>query len=140
MTATSAHLSVISYDNAAGSPVDVSTFINSFSGLDLLRDMLDSTNFGSVSKTSTPGLRGGGDISISGDWGTTLHTQLIAIDALTTNASQTLRYSPAGTGSGAPFLSVETLLSSYTINSAVADKVTFSATLQMTGNVTTGNN
>lgn len=140
MAFVSAHNSVISYDNAAGTPVDVSQYLNSFSGLDLLNQILETTAFGDTSMTSILGLKGGGSISVSGDFSTTLNTQLVAIDALTTGATQTLKYSPAGTGTGDPFLSVETLLENYAISSSVGDKVTFSATLRMTGDVTVGTN
>lgn len=140
MAFVAGHNTVISYDNAAGTPVDISAYANSISGLSLLTDMLDTTAFGDASKTSIPGLKGGGSISISGDFESTLNTQLAAIYALTTQASQTLKVSPAGTGSGTPYIQVETYLESYDVSSATADKVTFSATLRMTGDISTGTN
>lgn len=140
MATTSAHLSVIAYDNAAGTPVDISGYANSFSGLDLLNEILEATAFGDTSRESGLGLKGGGSISVSGDWGSTLHAQFVAIDALTTGDTQTLKYSPAGTGSGTPYLQVETVLESFAPSSSVGDKVTYSASLKMTGNVTTGTN
>lgn len=140
MAFTAGHKTVISYDNAAGSAVDISQYANSISGLDLLTDMLETNAFGSGNKTSIPGLKGGATVSISGDFHSTLNTQLAAIHALTTGATQTLRVSPAGTASGAPYVSVETLLESYSVSSSVGDKVTFSASLRMTGAVTTGTN
>jgi len=140
MAFVAGHNTTISYDNAAGTPVDISAYADSISGLDLLTDMLDTTTFGDSSKDSIPGLKGGASISVSGNFDSTLNTQLVAIHALTSGASQTLKVSPAGTASGAPYISCETFLTSYNVNSAVADKVTFSATLQMTGAVTTGTN
>lgn len=138
MVATAGYLTKIEYDNAAGSPVDISTYANSISGLDFLTDMLESNAFGSVNKESIPGLKGGASISIAGDWGGTLHTQLAAIYALSTGATQTLKVGLAGGANGAPFVSVETLLTSYSQSSDVAGKVTFSASLQMTGALATG--
>ena len=140
MAATAGHNTVITLDNSAGSGIDISAYADNISGLDLLTDMLDSNAFGVSNKTYVPGLKGGATVTISGDASTTLNTQLAAVYALTTGASQTLRVDPAGTTSGTPYVSVETFLTSYSQSSAVDGKWTFTATLQMTGAVTTGTN
>jgi hypothetical protein len=140
MAAVAGYSTVITLDNAAGSPVDVSAYANSISGLDLLTDMLESTAFGNTSKAVNPGLKGGASVTIAGDGGTTMWTQLSAIHELTTGASQTLKVQMAGAGSGLPYVSVETFLTSMSDSSDVGGKWTYSASLQMTGNVTTGTN
>jgi len=140
MAFVAGHLTNLMYDNAAGTPVDISGYADSFSGLDLIQDMLEATHFGGSSKASIPGLKAGGSLSVSGDFDSALNTIFVAVHALTTGASQTFTFSPAGTASGTPFLRVETLLASYAVSSSVSGKVTFSASLQMTGAVTTGTN
>lgn len=138
MAFVAAHTSAVSYDNAAGSLTDVSGKITSIGGVDLTRATLDTTGLGDAAVTMILGLKQGQTISISGNWDTTIHTQMIAVEALTTGATQTLRYSPAGTGTGDPFVSFETLLTQYGPSTDVTDKVTWSATLQVTGAATPG--
>lgn len=140
MAFVAGHNTAISLDNAAGTPVDISDYADSISGLDFVQDMLDTSVFGTSSKESIPGLKGGATVSISGNFDSTLNTQLAAIHALSSGASQTLTVSPAGTGSGDPYVSFETFLTSYAISTEVAGKVTFSATLQQTGALSTGTN
>lgn len=140
MAFVAGHTSAVQYDNAAGSLQNLSQYINSISGMDLTRQTLDTTAFGNAASAFILGLRGGNQITVSGDWDDPLHTHMVAVEALTTGATQTLRYSPAGTGSGTPYVQVETLLTSYSFPSSVGDKVTWSATLQATGSATTGTN
>jgi len=138
MAFVAAHNSAVSYDNAAGSLTDISAYVDSIGGVDLTRQSLDVTAFGNAAVAMILGLKQGQTITVSGSWDSTLHTQLIAVEALSSGATQTLRYSPAGTGTGNPYFSFETLLTQYSISSSVADKVTWSATLQVTGAATTG--
>lgn len=140
MAFVAGHNTVISYDNAAGTPTDISGYVDSIGGVDLTRATLDVTAFGDGSMASILGLRGGASVTVSGSWDAALNTIMVAVDALNTGAAQTLKVSPAGSGSGTPYIQVETLLENYQITSAVADKVTWSASLKMTGDVTTGTN
>lgn len=134
------HNTKVEYDNSAGSLQDLSAYINSISGFDLVQGSYDVTAFGKSSAEFILGLKGGQQITISGDWDTTLHSHMTGVAALTSGATQTLKFSPAGGSTGTPFLSVETILTAYQPVSAVADKVTWSATLQATGATTTGTN
>lgn len=134
------HNTKVEYDNSAGSLQDLSAYINSISGFDLVQGSYDVTAFGKSSAEFILGLKGGQQITISGDWDTTLHSHMTGVAGLTSGATQTLKFSPAGGSTGTPFLSVETILTAYQPVSAVADKVTWSATLQATGATTTGTN
>lgn len=138
MSFTSSHNSRISYDNASASLTDLTAYITSISGNDLTRANLDTTSLNDAAYTFILGLKGGNTITLSGNWHSTLHTHMTAVEALTSGATQTLRYSPAGTGSGSPFLTVETILTNYTFGSSVNGLVTWTATLQTTGATTTG--
>lgn len=130
--------SVFKLDNAAGSLTDISAYVDSVSGISNSTDMLDTTVFGASSKSFMPGLRNGDTISVSGKWDATLNTQITGLLGLTT--SSTFEYSPAGTTGGSPKVSGECYVASYEVSSAVADLVTFSLSLQITGNVTHGTN
>lgn len=140
MAFVAGHTSTVQYDNSAGSLQNLSAYIDNISGFDLTRQTYDVTSMADTASAYILGLKGGQSITISGSWDSTLHTHMIGVDNLTTNASQTLRYSPAGTSSGKPYVEVETFLTTYSHPSAVGNKVTWSATLQATGNVTHGTN
>jgi hypothetical protein len=98
--------------------------------------MAETTTFGAASKTFQGTLRNGDTISISGKWDSALNTQMVALLGLAT--SSTFEYSPAGTTASLPKVSGECFVASYEVSSAVADLVTFSASLQITGAVTWG--
>lgn len=125
-------------DNAAGTLVDISTYIDSVGGIANTTDMAETTTFGATSKTFQGTLRNGDTISISGKWDSALNTQLVALLGLAT--SSTFEYHPAGTTASLPKVSGECFVASYEVSSAVADLVTFSASLQITGAVTWGTN
>lgn len=138
--AIAGHLTTVQYDNSGGSLQDISSYVSSISGLDLARATLDSTAFGDSAQAFVLGLRQNGQVSLSGDFDATLDTQMTGIEALTTGATQTIKVSFGGTGSGTKYVQVETLLASYSVSAAVGDKVTWSASLQRTGAVTVGTN
>lgn len=138
MSFVSSHQSRVSYDNAAGSLTDVTAFVTNIAGVDFTRASLDTTSLNDAAMTAILGLKGGQTVTLSGNYHATMHTQMIAIEALTTGATQTVRYSPAGTGTGSPHVSVETILESYTITSGVNALVTYTATLKATGAASTG--
>ena len=138
MAFVAAKNSVFTLDNAGGAPTDISAYIDSVSGIANTTDMLDTTVFGQDSKSYAPGLRNGDTISVSGKWDATLNTHITGLLGLTT--SSTFDYSPAGTAGGTPKFTGECFVASYEVSSAVADLVTFSMSLQITGDVTIGSN
>ena len=138
MAFVAARSSSFKLDNAAGTLTDISAYVDSVSGIANTTDMAETTTFGSVSKTFQGTLRNGDTISVSGKWDSTLNTQITALLGLAT--SSTFDYSPAGTTSGLPKVTGECFVSSYEVSSSVADLVTFSLSLQITGAVTWGAN
>lgn len=138
MAFVAAKSSVFKLDNAAGSLTDISAYVDSVGGIANTTDMLETTTFGSTSKSFIGGLRNGDTISVSGKWDSTLNTQITAL--LGATSSSTWEYHPAGTTAGLPKVSGECFVTSYEVSSAVADLVTFSMSLQITGNVTHGTN
>lgn len=138
MAFVAAKASVFKLDNAAGTLTDISAYVDSIGGIANTTDMLETTTFGSTSKSYIGGLRNGDTISVSGKWDATLNTQVTAL--LGATATSTFEYHPAGTSSGTPKVSGECLVSNYEVSSSVADLVTFTISLQITGNVTWGTN
>jgi hypothetical protein len=138
MPFVAARSSSFKLDNAAGTLTDISAYVDSVSGIANTTDMAETTTFGSTSKTFQGTLRNGDSISVSGKWDATLNTQITALLGLST--SSTFDYSPAGTGAGTPKVTGECFVSSYEVSSSVADLVTFSLSLQITGAVTWGTN
>lgn len=140
MAFVAGHTTVVQLDNAAGSLTDISSYVNSVSGLDLSRATLETTAFGSAAQSFILGLKQNGQVSLSGDYDATINTHMNGIEALTTGATQTLKVSFGGTASGTQYVQVETFLANYGQTPAVGDKVTWSASLQRTGNVIVGTN
>ena len=134
------HTTVVQLDNAAGALQDISQYVNSVSGLDLSRATLETTSFTDSAQEFILGLRQNGQVSVAGDFDSVLDTQFTGIEALTTGATQTLKVSFGGTGTGTKYVQVETLLANYAVSAAAGDKVTWSASLQRTGAVTVGTN
>jgi hypothetical protein len=138
MPFVAARSSSFKLDNAAGTLTDISAYVDSVSGIANTTDMAETTTFGSTSKTFQGTLRNGDTISVSGKWDSTLNTQITALLGLST--SSTFDYSPAGTTASLPKVTGECFVSSYEVSSSVADLVTFSLSLQITGAVTWGTN
>jgi hypothetical protein len=76
--------------------------------------------------------------SVSGIANTT--DMLETTTLLGATSTSTFEYHPAGTTAGTPKVSGECLVSNYEVSSSVADLVTFTVSLQITGNVTWGTN
>lgn len=138
MPFVAARTSAFKLDNAAGSLTDISAYVDSVGGIANTTDMLETTTFGSTSKTFIGGLRNGDTITVSGKWDSTLNTQMTALLGLST--SSTFEYSPAGTAASTPKVSGECFVTSYEVSSSVADLVTWTASLQISGAVTWGTN
>ena len=136
MAFVAARSSSFKLDNAAGSLTDISAYVDSVSGIANTTDMAETTTFGATSKTFQGTLRNGDSISVSGKWDATLNTQITALLGLST--SSTFEYSPAGPTAALPKCTGECFVSSYEVSSSVADLVTFSLSLQITGAVTWG--
>jgi predicted secreted protein len=126
-------------DNAAGSLTDISNTLNEVT-LPRSIETAETTAFGNDDKTYIVGL-GDATISVSGMFDATVNTHLnAAVAALKagTLATASFEYGPAGSGSGSPKLSGESLITSYEIGSPVGDVVTYSLELQVTGAITAG--
>ena len=115
---------------------DISAYTDSIGGLDNATDMLESTSFGATSKSFIGGLRNGSKITISGKWDSSLHTVINALLGSATASAWV--YGPAGSTTGNVKFSGNCFVESYEVGAQVAGLVTWSASLQVTGNVTIG--
>lgn len=129
-----------SLDNAAGTLTDISTFLDEVSFPSSI-ETGETTTFQSPgsAKTYVPGLRDA-TFSLSGKFDPTVDTlfeALIAAQA-TGGASASFEYGPTGDAQGAVQYSGEVWVTGYDISTPVADVVTFSVDLQVTGPVARG--
>lgn len=115
---------------------DISSYTDSVGGISNSTDMLETTTFGATSKTFIGGLRNGDTISISGKYDSALHTVISAL--LGSASTSAWVYGPAGTTAGNVKFSGSCLVATYEVQAGVANVLTWSATLQISGNVTVG--
>ena len=111
---------------------DISAFTNNTTFGDET-DTHDTTCYGNVRKTYQSGL-GDGTITISGvydDGATGPRAVLKPLKA--TGAAVTFIYRPEGTGAGRAQSSVSVIVKTFNESSPVADNVTWTSELQMTG-------
>lgn len=127
----------ISVDDSAGSLTDIKAYTEEVSWPQET-EASEVTTFGNGNKAYIVGLADS-TVSLSGKYDPTLDALMNGVRAALiagTVATSTVKYSPAGTGSGAPYYSAEAILTSYEPGSSVADPNTWSAEYQVTGAVT----
>lgn len=113
---------------------DISAFCNSVT-FPNETDMHENTTFGQDRKTYHPGL-GDGKITIGGPYDTDAAGPADILETLQENGTEaTFIYRIRGTGSGLPQKSVSVLVATYNESSPVGDIVTWTAELQMTGDL-----
>jgi hypothetical protein len=117
-----------SIDNAAGSPTDISEYLDNVDFPAFNADTTEVSTFGATQKAYVNGLMDG-TISISGPWDATLDAILAAIVG---GAEKTYSYKPGG---GSVTYSGECVCTSYQIQSPIGGAVTFSANFQLSGTV-----
>ena len=93
-------------------------------------DTAETTAFGATSKSYIVGLRDA-TISVSGLWDATIDGYIIGTEP----ATRTFIFGPAGSTGGNVKYTGECILTSYSISNPVADVVTYSLDLQVTGDV-----
>jgi len=122
-------------DNVTPTLTDISSYIDSIDFPEEV-EMLETSTMGNASKTYIAGLKSA-TVSLSGKF----DGAASAIDDLMNGikgiaATQTFEYNPLGTAVGTPQYGGECRLASYSSAPALGSAVTWSATLQITGDVT----
>lgn len=132
--------SIIKLDNAAGTLVDISTYVKSVDGLPGAIDIADTSTMGVSAHTSVPGLKDGAKVSVDGNFDPTADTIFATIHnnggQLTAGGPLSLEFAPHGTASTNPKYTAECWLSNYTTSAAVTDVVQAKIELTVTGGVT----
>lgn len=128
---------VFKLDSSAGSLVDLSAYLDDIS-FPRSVETGETTTYGNNAKTYITGLSDA-TISLGGKFHATADAHfgaLIAalLDGTVTSAS--FEYGPEGSTSGRIKFTGESIVTSYEVSSPVADVVTFSAELQVTGAIT----
>ncbi|UBU11602.1 hypothetical protein [Nonomuraea gerenzanensis] len=132
--------SAFAVDDTGGTLRTLSQYVDNVSGLPGSRDLSEVTAFGDEGVKNIPGLVNA-TFSISGHFDSTVTTGPDAVlGALMTgqSATATFEYGPEGNTSGKVKYSGEAWITSYTAESSVSDKVSFSAEFQVDGVVTRG--
>lgn len=121
-------------DNAAGTLTDISTKLNSLDFPGLSAETTETSTFGNTSKTFVVGLKSG-TISFEGHYDATIDAHLVGVVAKETISFE---YGPMGTATGNPKYTGEAILTEYSVKGDIGSDVTFSGSLQITGDVTRG--
>lgn len=128
--------SIFKIDNAGGGTLtDISAYVDSVEGLPGERELADVTALGDGGHKNIPGLVNG-SFTVGGSWDATLDAIMGVLDVATATAS--FEYGPAGGTTGLVKYSGECWVSSYTVSSPVADKVSWTANITVDGTVTRG--
>ena len=137
MAFKSGHNAFIAVDSVAGSPVNLSTYADSFTFPQPI-DQHDVSTFGDGSKDFIPGLADGGEISMSGPLDVALGTFIGALKAgqAAGSSSATVQYGPGGSVSGQIKQSAEVYVSAYNVSTSVSGRTEYDISLQVTGSVT----
>lgn len=135
-------LGILSLDNGAGAPTDISAYVSKVDA-DFPVTMGDTTTLGSGSETGIPVIKGMSKIQVSGVTDPAVTTQLGVIRSnggglTTTNASLSFIYGPMGSATGNPKYTGECFLSDFKLSTDVKSPNTWTAELSTTGDVTAG--
>lgn len=121
-------------DNAGGTLADISQYCDNVSGLPGSKDLSEVTAFGDDGTRYVKGLENS-TFSISGHYDPTATTGPNAILAAAYKSEDTVTFEhgPEGDDSGATKFTGEAHCNTYTVESSVSDKVSFSAEFQVDG-------
>lgn len=131
--------SIFKLDDSGGTLRTLTSYVDSVQGLPAGRNLSEVTVFGDGGTKSIPGLVNA-TFTISGHFDSTATTGPNAVlnSLRAASATASFEYGPEGSSTGNTKFSGECWMTEYTVNSAVADKVGFSATFQVDGTVTAG--
>jgi hypothetical protein len=101
-------------------------------------DTHDVTGYGKTSKVYTAGLKDG-TVTIEGFYDATASTgsRVVLQPLFDARTNVTFVYKPEGTGTGKPQNSCSVVVTAYNESAPVADMITWTAELQISGDVTT---
>lgn len=129
----------VGLDNVAGSVQNLSAYSDNFSWPQSV-EQLETSTFGTSSKSFIPGLTDGDTVDMSGPLDVTLWSQLVALKAAQSAGSSTatIIYGPGGSVSGQAKAQAECWIANLTPSTGVGGRAEYSAQLQISGAVTNG--
>jgi len=127
--------SVFSLDDTADSLTAITAYVTNVDGLPGDIDMGDTTTQGKESKTYVAGLHDA-TVTVALMWDPTMDGYIGTLAQQ--KVARGFEYGPAGSTAGDVKYSGESLIKSYKVASPVADVVTATLVLQVTGDVTRG--
>lgn len=125
---------VLKVDNSGGVLTDITAYTTRV-GLPQTADVAEVSALGATSKSYVAGLKDG-RLPFDGKFDPTLHSHLTGI--LGQDATVSFEYGPQGSGAGSPKGTGEAILISYEPNTSLDDAGTYTAELQVSGDVTWG--
>jgi hypothetical protein len=130
--------SVFWVDNAAGTLVNLTTYLTNVDGLPGPAEVGETTTMGASSRTFIRGLEGGNDFTISGRYDSTATTGPdVILSAIRAQAATvTYEWGPEGGTTGKTKFTGEALCTNYVTSAPFDGIVMFSATFRRTGAVT----
>jgi len=123
---------VFKLDNASGSLVDYSSYLEDISFPRSI-ETAETTTFGSSAKSYITGLTDA-TVSLSGKFDATADSTIAAV--VGQSATLTFEYGPEGSASGKVKYTGECIITSYEVGATVGDAVTASVELQVSGAIT----
>lgn len=120
-------------DDTSAVLTDISSFVDSVEGLPGEQEFADVTAYGDEGHRNIPGLENSSH-TIGGSWDPTLD----AILGVRRTATASFEFGPAGSAVGSVKYSGECWITSYAVSSPVAEKVSWTANIQVDGVVTRG--
>ncbi len=124
-------------DNASGTPVDLTAFVDSVEWGGFETETKETTVFGQDAKTYAPGLSDG-KVSATGKYDAAVGGPDAVLRALRGVGPLTVEWQPEGAGTGKPFRRVEAILTSYVASVPVGEIITWSASWQVSGTESSG--
>lgn len=123
-------------DGTAGTLVNITAYTDSVDGLPGEVELSDVTAFGDEGHKNIPGLDNA-SFTVGGSWDATLDGTFGSTTQWKA-ATRSFEFGPAGNTGGLVKLSGECWITNYTVSAGVGDKVSWSASLQVDGQVTRG--
>lgn len=111
----------------------IGPYATSISGVSNSVETLETTPFTSTAKAFITGLKGGENVTVSGNYDLTCHT---ALAALVGAAAFACIYGPAGSTATYPKFTFNALVQNYSLEAQVGGLITWSLSLQVTGATT----
>ncbi len=127
--------------SAGGTLVDISSFVDSISpGPGLSFASLDVTTFSDAAERVIAGIEQGQELTLEGPFDDTGTANPDAIFSTAAGTIISFEFNPVGTSGGDRQYSGEFLVMSYNVNLAVKERVSWSATIKLDGQMTAGTN